>query len=137
MLDKDLKVEAMAKVPLFSRLSRRELARVAKLADEVDLRAGKVLATQGARAREFFVLLEGEAEVRRDTRLLPLLRAGDFFGEIGLVADVPRIATVTAYTPVRALVLTDRAFRDLMHHYPDIQRKVLETVACRLAQNAL
>ena len=60
MLDKDSKVEAMAHVPLFSLLSKGELRRIAQLADEVDLRAGKVLTTEGTRGREFFVLLEGD-----------------------------------------------------------------------------
>jgi CRP/FNR family cyclic AMP-dependent transcriptional regulator len=132
-LDKDSKAEAMSHVPLFSRCSRGELRQIAKLADEIDLQAGKVLTKEGARGREFFVLLEGTADVRRDTRLLPSLGPGDFFGEIALVADTPRTATVTATTPVRALVITDRAFRELMRNSPDIQGKVLEAVASRLA----
>jgi CRP/FNR family cyclic AMP-dependent transcriptional regulator len=127
----------MAEVPVFSRLSRGELNRVAKIADEVDLRAGKVLTREGARAREFFVILEGTADVRSNTRLLPQLGPGDFLGEIGLVTDCPRTATVTAVTPMRALVITDRAFRELMRRFPDMQRKVLETVAARLARTAL
>ena len=133
MLHKDLKVEAMENVPLFSLLSKGELRRIAKLADEVDLRAGKVLTKEGTRGREFFVLLEGTADVRSNTRLLPALGPGDFFGEIALVTDVPRTATVTTTTPVRALVITDRAFRDLLRDSPTIQGKVLEAVAKRLA----
>jgi CRP-like cAMP-binding protein len=123
----------MAGVPLFSRLSKKQLARIATLADEVDLPSGKVLAAEGARGREFFVLLEGTADVRQDTRPLPALGPGDFFGEIALVADVPRTATVTAASPVRALVITDRAFRQLLRSSPEIQGKVLEAVAMRLA----
>jgi CRP/FNR family cyclic AMP-dependent transcriptional regulator len=132
-LDKDSKAAAMRDVPLFSRCSRGELRRIAKLADEIDLPAGKVLTKEGARGREFFVLLEGTADVRRDTRLLPSLGPGDFFGEIALVTDAPRTATVTATSPVRALVITDRAFRELLRNSPDIQGKVLEAVASRLA----
>jgi CRP/FNR family cyclic AMP-dependent transcriptional regulator len=123
----------MSHVPLFSRCSRGELRQIAKLADEIDLAAGKVLTKEGARGREFFVLLDGTADVRRETRLLPSLGPGDFFGEIALVADSPRTATVTATSPVRALVITDRAFRELMRNSPDIQGKVLEAVASRLA----
>jgi CRP/FNR family cyclic AMP-dependent transcriptional regulator len=123
----------MARVPLFSRLSKKELARIATLADEIDLPSGKVLAAKGARGREFFVLLEGTADVRQDTRPLPALGPGDFFGEIALVADVPRTATVTAASPLRALVITDRAFRELLRSSPEIQGKVLEAVALRLA----
>ena len=129
----DSKIEAMAKVPLFSCCSKPELRRIAQIADEVDLRAGLVLTKEGARGREFFILLEGEADVRSNTRLLPPLRAGDFLGEIALLSDVPRTATVTAITPIRALVITDRAFRDLLRKSPVIQSKILEAVATRLA----
>jgi CRP/FNR family transcriptional regulator, cyclic AMP receptor protein len=130
---KDVKTAAMANVPLFSRCSKGELGRIAQIADEVDLPAGKKLTKEGARGREFFVLLEGTADVRSDTRLLAQLGPGDFFGEIALVTDAPRTATVTTISPVRALVITDRAFRELMRRSPEIQRKVLEAVAWRLA----
>lgn len=129
----DAKIDAMAKVPLFARCSKRDLARIAQLADEVDLAAGKVLAQEGSRGREFFVLLEGSAEVRKDTKQLATLGPGDFFGEIALVTDHPRTATVTATTQLRVLVVTDRAFRELLRNSPDIQGKVLAAVADRLA----
>jgi CRP/FNR family cyclic AMP-dependent transcriptional regulator len=132
MLDKDSKVAAMAHVPLFSRCAKGELRRIAKLADEVDLRPGRVLTREGARGREFFVLLEGKAEVRSNTRLLPSLGPGDFLGEIALISDEPRTATVTAITPIHALVITDRAFRDLLRKAPAIQGKILTAVASRL-----
>ncbi len=132
-LGTDSKVAAIARVPLFSRCSKKDLQRIARLADEIDLSAGKVLTEQGARGREFFVLLQGSAEVRQDDRLLQTLGPGDFLGEIALVADVPRTATVTASSPVRALVITDRTFRALLREQPDIQGKVLDAVASRFA----
>lgn len=127
----------MRHVPLFEQCSKGELRKIAQLADEIDLPAGKVLTKEGSRGREFFVLLEGTADVRRETRLLPPLGPGDFFGEIALVTDTPRTATVTATTPVRALVITDRAFRELLHDSPKIQTKVLAAVASRLAATHL
>lgn len=132
-LHRDAKVDAIAGVPLFSRCTRGELRRIANIADEVDLQAGKVLTREGSRGREFFVILDGTADVRSDTRLLPSLGPGDFFGEIALVTDEPRTATVTTITPVHALVITDRAFRELLRTTPEIQSKVLEAVASRLA----
>jgi CRP/FNR family transcriptional regulator, cyclic AMP receptor protein len=132
-LSADSKAKAISKAPLFSRCSKRELARIAQLADEIDLPAGKVLTKEGEQGREFFVILRGAAEVRRGRRSLPSLGAGDFFGEIALVTKEPRTATVTAATPLRALVITDRAFRELLRKSPDIQGKVLEAVASRLA----
>lgn len=129
----DPKIAAMEKVPLFARCSKKELASIASLADEVDLPAGKVLTTEGDRGREFFILLEGSADVLSDGRRLPSLGEGDFFGEIALVTDKARTATVTAAGPMRALVITDRAFRELLRNSPEIQGKVLAAVADRLA----
>jgi CRP/FNR family cyclic AMP-dependent transcriptional regulator len=134
-VSKDSKVAAMARVPLFSLCSKRELARIAQLADEVDLPAGKTLTREGATGREFFVLLEGTAEVLLGGEWISTMRGGDFFGEIALVADVPRTATVETTSPVRALVITDRAFRELLRDSPVIQGKVLQAVASRLAHS--
>ena len=125
----------MARIPLFCRLSKSELARIAQLADEVDLPPGKTLTTEGSRGREFFVLLEGSAEVQRGGRRIATMQGGDFFGEIALVTDVPRTATVTTTSIVHALVITDRAFRALLRESPAIQGKVLEAVASRLAHS--
>ena len=125
----------MARVPLFCRLSKGDLVRIAQLADEVDLPAGKRLTKEGSRGREFFVLLEGSADVERNGQRIATMRGGDFFGEIALVTDVPRTATVTTISPVRALVITDRAFRELLRDSPAIQGKVLEAIASRLAHS--
>ncbi|HSS72418.1 MAG TPA: cyclic nucleotide-binding domain-containing protein [Gaiellaceae bacterium] len=132
---KNSKVAAMARIPLFCRLSKSELARIAQLADEVDLPPGKSLTKEGSRGREFFVLLEGSADVQRNGRRIATMGVGDFFGEIALVTDVPRTATVTTTSPVHALVITDRAFRGLLRDSPAIQGKVLEAVASRLAHS--
>ena len=132
MLRRNQKVELIRKVPLFAHCSKRELEQIAQIADEIDLREGKEMTTQGGRGREFFVLLEGEADVTQDGRSINTLGAGDFFGEIALVEDTPRTATVTATTPVRVLVITDRAFRKLLGEQPELQRKVLVALAERV-----
>ena len=135
-LRKDAKIELIAKVPLFAGLAKQQLTRVASIADEIDLPEGKVLTRQGERGREFFILLEGEAEVRRNGRKLATRRAGEFFGEIALISDIPRVATVTATTPVRALVIRDREFRALLERTPAIALDVLTAVAERLPTTA-
>src|SRR5919197_6446954 len=126
------KVYFIARVPLFAGLSKRELGQVASLADEIDLPAGKLLIREGDRGREFFILLEGEAEVTRKGKRLATRRAGEFFGEIALVSTLPRIATVKTRTPSRALVIRDLEFRQLIQRTPAIAVKVLEAVADRL-----
>lgn len=125
-------MDLIKSVPLFAQCSTRELGRVAALADEVDIREGKELTKQGSRGAEFFVLLEGEAEVRRNGRKVNTLREGDFFGEIALITRRPRTATVVAKTPVRVLVVTDRSFKRLLEQSPEIQLKVLQALAERI-----
>ncbi len=137
MLRRNQKVELIKRAPLFAGLSQRELEEIAGIADEIDLREGKELTTQGKSAREFFVLLEGSADVTKDGRKINELGDGDFFGEIALVSHSPRTATVTATAPIRALVITDRSFRRLLEDSPEIQLKVLEALAERLAPNVI
>jgi CRP-like cAMP-binding protein len=131
-LRSDAKVKLIANVPLFAGLSKRELAQVASIADEIDFRPGKVLTREGERGREFFILLEGSAEVTRKGKVLATRRSGEFFGEIALMCNVPRVATVTTTAPTRALVITDRDFRALVKRTPEIALKVLEAVGQRL-----
>ena len=136
-LGRDQKTELIRQVPLFSRCSRAELKEIAKLADEIDLRQGKEMTREGAPGREFFVLLEGTADVRKKGRKINTLGAGDFFGEISLVSRQPRTATVTATSPVRALVVTDYSFRHLLDESPQIKTKVMEAMAERIAPDTL
>jgi CRP/FNR family transcriptional regulator, cyclic AMP receptor protein len=136
-LRKNAKIDLLKRVPLFAQCSKQELAAVASVADEIDLRQGKELTTQGRPGREFLVLVEGEAVVRKNGRKLRTLSDGDFFGEIALVTKRPRTATVVATTPVRVLVITDRSFRSLLERSPSIQTKVLQALAERVAGDDL
>ncbi len=137
MLHRNEKVELIKRVPLFAHCGKRELEQIAQIADEIDLNDGKVMIREGARGREFFVLLEGSAEVTKNGERINTLGSGDFFGEIALVSDSPRTATVTATSPVRTLVITDRSFRRLLENSPEIQLKVLSALAERLAPASL
>jgi CRP-like cAMP-binding protein len=132
MLRKNAKIELIARVPLFERCSKRELAEIASLADELALPAGRKLAAEGAAGHEFVVIVEGAAEVRRRGRLLNRLGAGDFLGEIALVTGQKRTATVTTTEPSRLLVLTAPSFRSLLRDHPSLQLKVLDALAERL-----
>lgn len=136
-LRKNAKIELIKRMPLFAQCSKRELEEVASVADEVDLREGKELTKQGRPGREFFVLVEGEADVHRNGRKIFTLRRGDFFGEISLIAKRPRTATVVATTAVTVLVVTERAFNQLLQDSPSIQTKVLQALAERVARDLL
>jgi CRP/FNR family transcriptional regulator, cyclic AMP receptor protein len=137
VLRKNAKIELIKRVPLFSHCSKKELGLVAQIADEIDLPEGKTLMREGDRGREFFVLVEGSADVRRRNRKVNTLGGGDFFGEIALVSQRPRTATVTTSSPVRALVVTGQSFRSLLDRAPDVQRKVLQALADRVAADSL
>jgi CRP-like cAMP-binding protein len=136
-LRKDAKLELLRQVPLFASCSKRELGEIATLADELGLPAGTKLIEEGKHGREFFVLIEGEVDVNAGGRKVNTLKDGSFFGEMALVSEKPRNATVTTTTPVRVLVVNEPAFRRLLRDSPQIQLKVLQTLADRAAENAL
>ena len=131
-LGKNTKIELIKNIPLFAHCSRKELAEIAALADEIDFPAGKQIIREGERGREFFVLLDGGADVIRSGRRIAHLAKGDFVGEIAVIARIPRTATVKTTEPTRALVVTDQALRGLLRRLPDMQLKVLQAVAERL-----
>jgi CRP-like cAMP-binding protein len=132
-LGKDGKVELISKVPLFSRLSKKEREAVARIADELDLPQGKDMATEGERGREFFVLVDGSADVFKGDKVINQMKKGDFFGEIALVTKMPRTATVTATSDVRVLVINERDFAALLKKSPEVGRGVAEALAERVA----
>lgn len=136
-LRKDAKSELLKQAPLFANCSKRELDAIGGIADEIDLREGKELTQEGKPGREFFVLVDGTADVIKKGRKVNTLEAMDFFGEIALIHESPRTATVKATSPVRALVITERNFKRLLKEQPDIQRKVLEALAERMAPSTL
>ena len=126
--------DLLGAVPLFSRCSKRELAAIAKLAQEIQLPAGHTLIIEDARvAYSFFVLIEGAAEVLRQNRVVATLGPGDFLGELALVLRRPRTATVTLTTPSRLLSISAHNFHSLLKRSPQIQSKLLEALADRLA----
>ena len=136
-LHKDAKVDLLKGVPLFAGCSKSELQRIAALADELDLAEGATLIREGERGREFIVVADGTVEVTRGGKMLRELGSGDFIGEIALVVDRPRTATVPATSPGRLLVVTDRAFSRLLEQVPSLSVKVMQSLGERLHADAL
>lgn len=135
-LPRNAKMELLKKVPLFAGCSKAELKELALVADELDLKEGRTLVREGRPGREFFILLDGTVRVSRGGRKLNDLGPGEWFGEIALLTDTPRTATVTASSPIRVLVITDRSFRRVVERMPAIALKVLATVSQRLGKDA-
>jgi CRP/FNR family transcriptional regulator, cyclic AMP receptor protein len=134
MLGRDAKIELLKQVPLFAEASRRELREIALVADEVVVPAGTMLTREGAPGQELVVIVEGAADVTNRGRKINSVGDGDFVGEIAILTDQPRTASVKTTQPTHALVLTRRDFRTLMKRMPSIQSKVLEALARRLPQ---
>ena len=132
LFTRDTKVEALKRAPLFENLSSAELAEVALRTEDLDFPAGRVLCREGEVGSEFYVIMEGEANVTRDGETVATHGPGSFFGEIALVEDVPRTATVTATTPLRCFVLTRGRFLHVLDEVPDVERKVMRALAKRL-----
>jgi CRP/FNR family transcriptional regulator, cyclic AMP receptor protein len=122
-------LEALAQVPLFSHLTRRQLRGVLDVAEEYVFEEGAELAKEGAPGETFFVILEGEAKVVRRGRTVARLQPGDFFGEISLLDGGPRTASVVAATPIRALLLLGDDFRTLLVEEPKLAAKILRELS--------
>jgi CRP-like cAMP-binding protein len=125
-------VAALKRSPFFEGLSRRQLELVARLSDDLEVPAGTVLCKEGTRGHEFFVIIDGEAEVTRDGKRITTLSSGDFFGEISLLERVVRTATVSAATPLSFFVVSEQAFKSVLEADPAIERKVLRALAKRV-----
>jgi CRP-like cAMP-binding protein len=129
MLDKQLK-----DVPFFNSLSKSELHAIANQTDEVDVAEGKVLTRQGDFGHEFFVIEKGTAAVTRDGAPVADLGPGDFFGEMALLDEDRRTATVTATSPMTVIIMTRASFRDLDRSMPQVHATVREAIESRRAQ---
>ena len=134
---RDEKVRLISRIPLFESCSQAELARIASITKQFDAPDGEVLIREGEPGDFFFVLVKGSAEVRKGKRRVARLAAGDFAGEIALLTDAPRTATVRTTSPVTALRATRKGFSALLDSSPKIQRKVLKALADRQAPTAL
>ena len=128
----DTKADALARCPFFEGLSRGELLELAKVTEDMEVEAGKVLTREGQSGSEFFVIVDGEVSVTKDGQEIRTLGPGDFFGEIALLEDTPRTATVVAKTPLRFFVLTRQSFRSMLAHQPELERKVLAALEERV-----
>ena len=129
------KTEALARVPLFADLTLKELGFLTSQTTEVSFRDGTDLATQGDRGREAMILMDGTAVVRRNGRKIADLTSGDVVGEMSLINDAPRNATVTASSDVTVLLMNSREFSSVLSSNEGLAAKMLKTVAARLVEN--
>jgi CRP-like cAMP-binding protein len=127
--------ERLAKVPLFAGLDKKHLQQVSSLVTQIDVKEGKDLTREGEHGNEFIIVLEGEAEVKVGGNVVATRGPGDYFGEIALIANRPRTATVTAKTPMKIEVIGRREFQTMLHDNPGIATELLGIAADRLSEN--
>jgi CRP-like cAMP-binding protein len=132
LLRADTRVELIRGLPLFELCSKRDLRRIAALAEERDVAAGTELIREGEPGTEFYVVVVGDVEVRRRGRRVARLGAGSFVGEIALLSRSPRTATVVATTPLHVLAIAGRDFVALLDSLPELWLKVARTLADRV-----
>ena len=124
--------ETLPNIELFAELSKKELRNIAALMTPIRVKTGRVLTEEGAPGREFMIIIEGTATVKRKGRVLARLGPGDFFGELAIVAGVPRTATVIADTDMVIETLNRREFSSLLDESPRIAKKILVGAVRRL-----
>ena len=133
LFSQNVKVEALKRAPLFEGLSKKELTELARVTDDLKVEPGTVLCREGKIGREFFVIVDGDAEVTKGGKKIATRGAGDFVGEIALLTTTTRTATVTATTPLRCFILAQSDFRRVLDENPGVQLKVMKALAERLA----
>lgn len=126
-------LERLRLIDVFSSCDDDELRAIDALTDEVQVPAGREIIRQGDLGREFIVIVAGEASVQRDGAEVNRLAAGGYFGELALLAQVERNASVIALTDMTLDVIDRRAFQTLLDDTPHLTRKLLEATASRLA----
>jgi CRP/FNR family transcriptional regulator, cyclic AMP receptor protein len=131
-MSRQQQVAQLQRVALFERCSKRDLSRLAAKVRFEQVDAGHVLLTAGSPSRNLYLIVAGTAAVERDGRRVATLGPGDVVGELGVILDRPRNATVSAETPIEWLVLDRAALRSAIDEIPGLGWKLLESVASRL-----
>jgi CRP/FNR family transcriptional regulator, cyclic AMP receptor protein len=128
----DDKLELLGRVPLFAEVDRDELEAIARIADEIDVPAGKALTHEGRHEGYFFVIASGSVRIERGGRVINRIGPGDFLGEIALLDGGPRTASATTESDCRLLSLTHERFHDLLDRSPSVRTAILEAVGQRM-----
>ncbi len=118
-------------VPLFAGLSRRELRELSTVTDQVALPAGTQLINEGAFSYEFVLITSGSAEVRRGGERVAALGGGDFVGEVGVMRDARRNASVVVTSDMTAIVMTARDLRRIAELIPSVAARIDAAIAAR------
>ena len=129
---RNTKIDQLRSVQMFSACTDKELAQIARACDELAVEADAVLVEEGTAGEDFYLVGTGEAEVSRGGRHVATLGPGQYFGELSLLDDAPRNASVTARTPMTLIRLRRREFSAILDSWPGVAHKLLQQMARRL-----
>jgi len=129
---KDQKLELLASVRLFGQCGKKEIQRLGELTDVMDLPAGRVLMRQGETGQEMMIIVAGRAAIEKDGQVIAERGPGEVVGEMALLTELPRRATVTLVTDARVLVVGHREFHALMDEMPSARAQIMEAMALAL-----
>jgi CRP/FNR family cyclic AMP-dependent transcriptional regulator len=127
-------VEVLRQVPLFSNLDEKDLDQLSRQMHERRFPEGAEVTTEGATGAGFFVIVEGNADVSIGGEHRTTLGPGDHFGEVALIDDGVRSASITAATDLLCYGLTPWEFRPFVEDHPQVAWALLETLARRSRQ---
>jgi CRP-like cAMP-binding protein len=130
----DPKIQHLSQVQMFSSLNKKELGLIARAADVVTVKPGTEIVTQGTPGHEFYLVMSGQAAVRRNGRKVATLGPGAYFGELALLDRGPRSASVVAETDVELAVISQREFLGVLNEVPAVSLKLLTSMAARLRE---
>jgi len=134
MASKKAMLQYLQKVPLFSSLTTKDLEKIAKAGDTLTLPAGQMIIDQGQTGREAFVIINGEATVRRNGKKITTVGTGAVLGELSLLDHGPRTATVTCDTPCEVIVIDQRHFSAVLSDVPALSQKIMANLAARIRE---
>ena len=126
--------ETLGRVPLFARVKPKDLKKLGKRMQERSFSEGEVVTAQGDTGLGFFVIEDGNASVSRNDEVVRNLGPGDYFGEVALIDEGPRSATVVATSNLRCRGMTAWEFKPFVEEHPDVAWTMLETLVGRLRE---
>jgi CRP-like cAMP-binding protein len=125
-------VDVLRRFDIFAGCEDRLLKKISNLGTPIHIEVGGALTHEGKQGREFYLIVEGDADVRHEGGTIATLGAGGFFGEMSLIDGLPRSADVVATTPMELLVFDPREFASLLNDYPSVSKRILRTMTLRL-----
>lgn len=134
-MDSQKRIEYLRNIDLFEHFSNQELSSFAEHVEELEMRANEVLFREGSPGNEMFILLEGSLKVFKESRFITIIRPVDYIGEMAIIEDKPRSATVQTIKPCMLLKITSEQFQEYLSRQPESLVSMMRTLSQRIRKN--